>query len=708
MSFNNVNSLAVAPDRVFVANELGIMVLDKNEKSVNTFSKLDGLNGSSITALAYEVSQELLLIGHESGLLSLLKGNEIATINNLVVSSSISGSRKINHIRTNGNLAYLSTDFGLVVIDLDKNEVKETYRDLGDSGGVLKINQSVLLMDSLFLATEKGVISGALSWSNLLDFRSWKRYDQGDFNNNIQLIAAHAGELYAALEMDGIYRLQNGAWTLQGFLQNENFKQLSSSASKLVITTADKVWLFDGVSILEVGGGELNDPDGAEQDSDGTTWVADGVRGLLSITGSVVSYIPNGPTENTGWRIIHSNEGIIFCKGGITSSGQPLARNSNVDLFVNGIWKAFSTSLQTDITDFDQQGGANFFSSFTFGLERITSEGSFVFNETNSPLTKIGSSNPYVPVPSIERSSDGLWVANYEGSKSLHLLANDLTWQSYSFTQPQAKFPIQLLVDVRGQTWMRIDPSKGGGIIVFDKNTGSSTYLTSQAGKGGLPSSSVRSMTNDRVGQVWVGTDAGVVYFQNPGDIFRPSVDAVKPIFENRFLLRDESVTSIAVDGGNRKWIGTQNGVWLLNSSGEESIFNFTEENSPLLSNHIIDITIDSKSGEVFFLTDRGLASFRGDATASEFQFSAVKIFPNPVSADFAGQVAINGLYRDAIVKITDLSGRMVWQTQANGGTATWNARQLNGNKVSTGMYLVFATSEDGSEKHVGKIAVIE
>jgi ligand-binding sensor domain-containing protein len=268
-------------------------------------------------------------------------------------------------------------------------------------------------------------------------------------------------------------------------------------------------------------------------------------------------------------------------------------------------------------------------------------------------------------------------------------------------------FPQELLVDRLGQVWMIVDPAKGGGITVFNKSTNETAYLSSVQNKGGLPTNSVKSIANDREGQVWVGTNEGVVYFPNPGNVFG-SIDASRPIFENRFLLRDEAIIAIAVDGGNRKWLGTSNGVWLLDPTGEELIFNFTEENSPLPSNKIKSIAINSKSGEVYFATDKGLASFRGAATESGFQFEAVKIFPNPVTAEFSGQVAINGLYRDAIVKITDLAGHLVWQTKANGGTATWNARQLNGNRVSTGMYFVFATSEDGSERHVGKIAVIE
>src|SRR5690606_14784172 len=177
---------------------------------------------------------------------------------------------------------------------------------------------------------------------------------------------------------------------------------------------------------------------------------------------------------------------------------------------------------------------------------------------------------------------------------------------------------------------------------------------------------------------------------------------------ENRFLLNGEKVTSIAVDGGNRKWVGTERGVWLFGPDGDEMIYNFTSENSPLPSGNIRSIAINGQSGEVFLATDRGTVSFRSDATVSEGNFSSVKIFPNPVTSEFSGLVGISGLAQDAVVKITDISGRLVWQTYAVGGTASWNVRHYNGQRVTTGVYLVFSASADGSQEYVGKIAVVE
>jgi streptogramin lyase len=274
-------------------------------------------------------------------------------------------------------------------------------------------------------------------------------------------------------------------------------------------------------------------------------------------------------------------------------------------------------------------------------------------------------------------------------------------WQSFPICC-SARYPTDMVIDASGKVWTILAPAQGGGVHVFDPANNSSVYRNNVTGGGGLPDQSVREIALDRDGLVWVGTDQGIAYFISPGS------DAIKPIFENRFLLRDEKITAIEVDGGNRKWIGTEHGVWLFDPAGEELITNFTTENSPLLSDTIHDITIDNNSGEVFFATEKGIVSYRSDATTGQNDFNTLKIFPNPVTSAFNGTVGISGLAMDAIVKITDISGKLIWQTQANGGTASWNVRDYNGRRAATGVYLVFAASTDGSEREVGKIAVVE
>src|SRR5690606_9478922 len=196
--------------------------------------------------------------------------------------------------------------------------------------------------------------------------------------------------------------------------------------------------------------------------------------------------------------------------------------------------------------------------------------------------------------------------------------------------------------------------------------------------------------------------------FVDPASVYNSSISAVRPIFEGRFLLTGQKVTAIAVDDGNRKWVGTEHGIWLFGPEGDDLIHHFNRENSPMPSNHVLDIAIDGQTGEVFIATAAGLVSYRSAATTGQRGFESVKIFPNPVTFEFNGLVGISGLATDAVVKITDAGGRLVWQTYAAGGTATWNVRNYNGQRVKTGVYLVFSASADGSEHFVGRIAVVE
>lgn len=707
LSYNDLNQISLSTSHVFGATQNGVVIFDKTTNELSTISKIDGLSSFEITAFAS--SQQEVVIGHENGLITVLNDNKLFEINSLSIASSISGSRRINHILIDGSRSFLSTDFGVVVLDLTNRRVNETYRDLGGGGEQLAIRKSIIFQDSLFLATDQGVLAGSLtSGDNLLDFRSWKRYDTGALNNVVSSITVFNNKLFAALDAQGIFRLDGGSWSQLSLLTTEEFKSLESSSSNLLITTNQGVFVSDGLTAVQIGAGSLSQPDFAVQDDSGFIWIADGKSGLVKVdNGTITSFQPNAPSENTSWSVDYFNGRIITYAGGYSNS-TPFGKTGAVDRFESGQWQSFVSSVTLDIVDYAELNGAIYVASFHEGLERNFNGQVTIFDETNSPLTTNNTTDNFVLVSAIVPSLQGLWVANYGAVSPIHLLKNDETWDSFQLAQALASFAVDILPDAFGKLWLTIDPTRGGGIVVFDPSTSESRYLTNVAGSGGLPSQRVEALASDRSGQIWVGTDEGVVYFSNPGGILSGSVNAERPIFENRFLLRDETVTAIAVDGGNRKWLGTLNGVWLFTPDGDELIYNFTEENSPLLSDIIVDIEINPVSGEVFFATGRGISSFRSDATTSSLSFNNVKIFPNPVDSNFMGAVAIDGLYTDAIVKITDIRGHLVWQTRANGGTATWNARQLNGNRVSTGMYLVFATSEDGSERHVGKIAVIE
>ena len=700
LNYSNIKSVAEIDERVYGAAEYGVMSVDVQENSTESITKLNGLSGIGVNCIANDELKKILIIGYQDGTIDFLEDNKITSLKRLQTTSGISGSRSINHIAVSGKNAYASTDFGVVVLDIAKKEIRETWRDLGVSGKTLRILQSVILHDSIFLATEKGVWCGSLK-ANLLDFNSWKKFSSGVFSPGVKTITAYNNSIYTAVDGAGIFKKLGNSWSKESFLQNLSYTRLKGLGSTLFVCSEKTLWQVDNQNqATQIKSTEITHPNDVMV-RDGSLYIGDTTKGILSRnTNELVSFIASGPVINSFWRILLQQNSTQAIGGGYTEGLLPLNNPGYVASFTND-WSGTSLSIE-DITDLDISNPARlFYASFKNGLLQQNAQEELKFDVTNSPLQ----SNS---ITGLEMTSDGLWVANYNASKSLHLLKVDGTWESFSFTFPQSKFPIDLTQDLAGNIWMPISAKEGGGIVVFNKQSNKSTYLTDQGGQGGLPDKKVSSIAVDRNGQVWLGTENGVAYFSNPSTIFSATVNATKPIYDSRFLLRNEKITALAIDGGNRKWIGTENGVWLFDALGEKLIYNFTVDNSPLISNRIQCIGINSISGEVFFGTDKGLASFRSDATMGNTNFDNVKIFPNPVTAEFNGLVAIEGLATDSVIKITDVAGKLVWQTVANGGTASWNIRDVNGKRVETGIYLVFSTTADGLDKNVGKIAIVE
>ena len=259
----------------------------------------------------------------------------------------------------------------------------------------------------------------------------------------------------------------------------------------------------------------------------------------------------------------------------------------------------------------------------------------------------------------------------------------------------------------------------GAGIVVFNHGTSLEDISDDQyylyktgEGLGNLPNVKVHSMAIDREGSIWIGTEEGIAVVHCPSQVFNGGCDAQQILVQqdgfNGFLLANETVTAIAVDAGNRKWVGTTNGIWLFSADGTEQLSFFNDENSPLFSNNIFAIAIDHSNGEVFVGTDQGLISFRGEALEGGDMHNDVYAFPNPVEPGYEGPIAITGLVQDAEVKITDVSGTLIYQTPAFGGQAIWNGKDTNGRRANSGVYLVFSTNADGTENFVTKILFIQ
>lgn len=711
LSYHKIYSIALGDQQIFAAANHGVMVLDRRDNSMSTYSKINGLNGTTVSYIEFDSKTSRLVVSYADGKFDVIDNKSTVYGFDPTKNSTLSGSKRINHIQIENGTAYLSTDYGVMVFDLNRLLVRETWRGLGNNGGALNVFQTAILGDSIFLATGKGIIAGALK-DNLQDFNNWKRFEGGDFSDAVQHIAKFKNTVVAGVNGLGLFIYENAKWRKTPFLDGSTFASIHSSQNNLFLSATVGLYKLDtSDNLSEIKDPTLEQPNFATEDTSGKFWIGDDINGLVTnATGTFASTIPNSPFSDQMFNLSYGNFAMYGVAGGYSTNGGALGNSGRFDSFQNGSWTNERSTLK-DLTGLvaEPGSGKTYISSFGDGVEvRDAQNNSQIFNDTNSPLINTNPGSAFVNIPALAAGDNGVWVTNYAASKPLHFLDANNSWKSFSFALDQSKYPLKLGIDYDGNVWMGLDPLKGGGITVFNENQNNSVLLTDVAGSGGLPSNSVNEVTIDRDGLVWVGTDLGVAYFNDPASVFSGNVNAIKPIYDGRFLLRDDKVTSIAVDGGNRKWIGTERGLWLFSESGEELIYNFTTSNSPILSDVIRDVEVDGQTGEVFIATNEGLVSFRSDATDSKGHFETVKVFPNPVTSDFVGSIGISGLATDALVKITDVNGRLIWQTRANGGSASWNLQDINGRRPSTGVYIVFAVTEDGHDSAVAKIAFVD
>ncbi|MCU0469918.1 MAG: hypothetical protein MUF58_15085 [Arcicella sp.] len=437
----------------------------------------------------------------------------------------------------------------------------------------------------------------------------------------------------------------------------------------------------------------------------------------------------NGTPINIYKTVFTSDSVYITTSQGIRAA--KFANNINLQFFGN--WKTlidknFSISnfqngivLASDVGEIFtyQNGKYNNFIKFSEKIENIeiinnqeylikTFNSINILNINNFRINKIIENKINQPKAVKIDAQGKYWIADYKNG----LLSNsEGLYKTFSPSSTDTLYQTRrdsVVIDLDGNRWSRAGAF--GGILV-ENTKKQRQFISTGAGQGNLPSNNVKTLALDRDGQMWVGTDRGVVVFDNPAAVFSGrNFDAYTPVFERRRLLGNETVTSIAVDGGNRKWMGTLNGIFLFNSDGTELISNFTEKNAPLPSNVINYITAESNTGEVYIRTPKGMVSYRGTATEGSLQQdeNAVKVFPNPVRPDFEGQIGIEGLVENAFVKITDAAGNLVYETRANGGTAVWNGKTLAGGRVETGIYLIFSANAKGEETLVSRLAVVK
>ncbi|HEX8329546.1 MAG TPA: two-component regulator propeller domain-containing protein [Hymenobacter sp.] len=751
---NHPLRLADAGDRVYVATENAFYFLDKKLNTTQVLSRRDGLNDVGVTALAYDsVTRQTVVVYRNTNIDILQPNGRIRNLND-VLRKAIPGSRVVNQVSISGGKAYMSTSFGVVVVDLVKLEISDTYSNIGPGGTVVNVYDAVAANGFVVLATEAGLLRGAQT-SNLLDYRSWVTYKPavGSVPNRVVYphLAVFAGEVYAAVHGgagSSVFKLVPGnpvTWQVVPGSGTGIFRNLRSSGIGVFI-------IDDGAGVRRINrtgsittvvppvAGDFTQD--AVRSRDGNYYVANyeaGLKRVLPGTGQTPEfYVANGPENSLAFSILadaRTNKVVVFT-GGYSERYNPTGGRAGFFEYAEGQWTNITSRALPSLTAYPNPvspvrgvrtpDGTLYVAHYGGGLLEWKGPSEFrSFKEGNpagSPLLVTFGVPDRVEVTDLAATAEGkVWVVNrhLQPNRSGLFVFDPVatTWQTIPWVSGLETLE-RIALDDNGNAWVSVarktdGSSVGGpaiGLFAVDPTGAKPPRLFNVS--SGLPDNQIYELAKDRRGYIWAATITGVAVFNDPSGPFEPGTAFTLPNVTRGEgagfpALFSEAVRTLAVDGGDRKWFGTDNGLWLFSPDADEALLHFTTANSPLPSNRIVDVKVNDKTGEVWVATDAGVVTYRGAASVTEGKPQCAAVFPNPVRPEFGGMVGITGLANNAVVKITDVAGHLVYSTTANGGTVTWNMANPNGQRVRSGIYLVLSTDADGKNGCVSKVAVL-
>lgn len=708
----------------------------KEDQSVKVYSKQTGLSDTKVAQIGYNPEVNTLLIVYSNGNIDMLGEKGIYNLPYLMNNTNIP-DKTINGVYFYKEYAYLPSEFGILVINMKKQEITDTY----------KLNKSVYSLcingNTLFAATSEGILTGDMS-KNLLDANNWKPYvlnSTGFDSADIRHIDFFQNTLCFFVKKNGVYSHRNDN-TIQPLVKDANIQNMTLQNGTLIAYTTNSAMLFSSLTESEsINTGQIM---GISSLKDANTyWIAAGTESIKSFRKKGTSYELTvsglhieGPKRNFNDFMTMHNQKLLIAGGGRWTNREN--KPGTFMVYNEGKWfnfdeKKILNQINMRFSDVtcvavDPNDENHYFAS-TWG------EGLFEFKDNeyvnlytyqNSTLSTIypnGDKNHYIRVEGLCYDKAGnLWMTNSGVQEGIKVMKADGTWSSLYYKElSDVNLIDKILIAQNGYKWINVLRDQSGIFVLNDNKTIDDTsddtyqfFSSLQNAKGeNLDVSGFYCVSQDKNGAMWIGTNTGPVICYSPSvAVEKLRFSRIVRVDENGlplYFLDGQKVTAIAVDGGNRKWIGTESsGVFLVDENGQETLENFTTENSPLLSNNIKSIAINDVTGEVFFGTNEGLISYMGGATEGSEDYSDIYAYPNPVRPEYEDQVTITGLMSDSNVKITDISGNIIYQGKSTGGQLVWNCRTAKGGRVATGIYLVMAATPEAKESVVTKIMVIQ
>jgi hypothetical protein len=745
LPYNSVVSVVDQGSIVYAATPYSLFMYNKEDFSLYRYSKVNKLSDIGISKIAWHQPDQTLIIAYTNGNIDLLREGFIQNISD-IKRSSIQGSKKINNIYIEGDIIYFSCDFGIVLFDIDRTEVKDTWF-IGPDGEHIPVYDMDFLNDSIFAGTSLGIFKAAVNSPNLADYNYWSLDSallrSGYYFNLVEsfqdmLIINITKDVW---DTDTSFYYKDGQWQIVTQFSNSLKGQFRAMGNSFVLVQSGSLVIYNDslqpVNYIWSFNDHFLEPNDFAQDKNdaNTWWIGDNSVGLIRNNNvwNTEFIQPQGPYTRNVYGLASGPGTIIGVPGSRDISWNNEFQPGGFYIFKDEGWtsrnyknsEAMDTIWDILAAAVDPQNSSRvYLGAYGRGvIEVVNAQVTNVFDQNNTPIGgTVGLVNDVRVAGLTFDRNNNLWITTSYTNQCITVKTAQNQWYSYSLPVVSGTDVIStIIVDQYGNKWMAMP--KGGGLLVFNENgtfanTADDSYkrLTNSIGNGNLPSMNVYSVAEDKDGRIWVGTDHGVVVFYYPQNIFTgQDFDAQQILVEVggyvQPLMESETVNCIVVDGANRKWIGTEKGgVFLLSADGIEEVYHFTTDNSPILSNSIGSIAIVPETGEVFFGTYEGLISFKSTATEGPEVYEdsvLVYAYPNPVRPDYTGMIAVKNLVYNSYVKITDIYGNLIFETRALGGQAVWDGKLPDGTKPYTGVFLVFATNTDGEETLVTKILFV-
>lgn len=750
---NDIESIEQNGDIIYSLTDGKLFSYNSSDESIEQYIKNNGGN-TDIKHIVYSLKHKCLLITRSDANIELVYDDwSYVNISDLK-NSTQNIDKTINKVFLYEDFAYIATNFGFLTINLSKKEVKES--------GVFNIPfYSMLVHDNkLYAATKNGVLYINLT-DNVQDFNSWKKQDVSIYytnntekdptftDNEIRDILAFKNQLHFFVPEKGVFRMESPT-SVKSVLRENDLNSMAYSQNKhLIILGTKAFWDFEDIDIsrkINIDALTSIIPNG---NTIGEYWVSSSGNNLslIKTDGSTYHYIkqwivPAGPVSNYPFSLTLENQQLIVAGGGFYLDR--MSKPASLSIYKNFKWNNIYPS--------DISGPSGFISKdLVYAISNPTNpnqifasswgEGLYEFenlkfknryDESNSTIEPIILDNFTTTRVSgmVFDKNNNFWLLNSMVNNIIKVRLKSEEWTQlyYPDIANASTNPKNIVIDKNSNKWVTSIGDDAYLFIFNDNGTISDTdddkytYISKNSSKNvfidqdgkKLNISAINSITEDINGNFWLGTDIGP-YTVTSNNIFSKDVIFYKIKIEKESgsnsvtgLLEGVAINAIAIDGANRKWIATQtSGVYLISSDNQETIEHFTLDNSPLPSNNVISLAIDSQNGTVYIGTERGLMAYKSNATQGSTDFSNVYAYPNPVHPGYEGSVTITGLQTNSRVKITDLKGNLINEGRSLGGQYSWNMRNGRGNRVDSGVYLVFGSSENGSEGVVTKIMII-